>query len=133
MNKILVLIEACFCTDPEKWSKSVDLISKLKLKDYNLMEQVFNSLILFFRDLLYYSKTKLEDNIIFKNNLDKIKNICKIYSNADWDACIMHIEYTQLYILKNGYLPLQIICMILDIQKSMYGKNCNPSRIIEWN
>jgi len=133
IKKILILIDSCFSNDPEKWSKSVNLISKLKLKNYNLMEQMLNSLILFFRDLLYFSNTGLEDNIIFRNNIDKIKNICKTYIDADWDACIMHIEYTQLYISKNGYLPIQITCMFLDIQQSIQGKKCNPSRIIDWN
>ena len=37
----------------------------------------------------------------------------------------LKIEETQNYIFRNGYTPLQLICMFLDIQRSLYGKHTN--------
>ena len=64
----------------------------------------------------------MADDIIFKNQVGKIDKLSKTYCKADLQACIQHIEVTQNYISRNGYLPLQMICMILDIQKSLKGE-----------
>ena len=96
------------------------------------MEQLFRCAVLFFRDLLYYSATKSEDEIIFKNQMGKINKLTKSYPESDWHSCIQHIENTQNYISRNGYLPLQIICMILDIQKSLRGEIYEPFSLNDW-
>ena len=96
------------------------------------MEQLFRCVVLFFRDLLYYSAAETDEEIIFKNQLNKIDKLSKTYSDADWHACIEHIENTQNYISRNGYFPLQMICMILDIQKSLKGEIFEPFQLRDW-
>ena len=96
------------------------------------MEQLFRCAVLFFRDLLYYTTTDTDDEIIFKNQINKIDKLSKTYSDADWYACIQHIENTQNYISRNGFLPLQMICMILDIQKSLKGETYEPFQLSDW-
>ena len=132
MEKLYLLLNACFSSDPSIWNKCIDTTARLKTKDISQMEQLFRCAVLFFRDLLYYSATGSDDEIIFKNKMSKIDKLSKSYSEADWHSCIQHIENTQNYISRNGYLPLQIICMILDIQKSLRGEIYEPFRLSDW-
>ena len=96
------------------------------------MEQLFRCAVLFFRDLLYYSTADTDNKIIFKNQINKIDKLSKTYNDADWYSCIQHIENTQYYISLNGYLPLQMICMILDIQKSLKGEIYEYFQLKDW-
>ena len=107
-------------------------MAQLKTNNINQMEQLFRCAVLFFRDLLYYSTSGTGDAIIFKNQMSKIDKLSKSNPEADWNSCIQHIENTQNYISRNGYLPLQIICMILDIQKSLKGEIYEPFRLRDW-
>ena len=61
-----------------------------------------------------------------------IDKLSKSHSEADWYNCIQHIENTQNYISRNGYIPLQIICMILDIQKSLKGETFEVFQLRDW-
>ena len=129
---VYLLLNTCFSSDPVLWNKCFDTISRLKIHDIHKMEQMFRCAELFFRDLLYYSITFNDDEIIFKNKIGKIDKLTKTYSNADWHACIQHIETAQNYISRNGYLQLQMICLILDIQKSLKGKKQKTFQLKDW-
>ena len=132
MEKLYTFLNACFSNDPAVWEICIDTTSRLKTKDISQMEQLFRCAVLFFRDLLYYSATNSDDEIIYKNQMSKIDKLSKSHPKADWHSCIQHIENTQNYISRNGYLPLQIICMILDIQKSLTGEIYEPFRLRDW-
>ena len=132
MEKLYTFLNACFSNDPAVWEKCIDTTSRLKTKDISQIEQLFRCAVLFFRDLLYYSATNSDDEIIYKNQMSKIDKLSKSHPEADWHSCIQHIENTQNYISRNGYLPLQIICMILDIQKSLKGEIYEPFRLRDW-
>ena len=132
MEKLYTFLNACFSNNPAVWEKCIDTTSRLKTKDISQMEQLFRCAVLFFRDLLYYSATNSDDEIIYKNQMSKIDKLSKSHPEADWHSCIQHIENTQNYISRNGYLPLQIICMILDIQKSLKGEIYEPFRLRDW-
>ena len=132
MEKLYTFLNACFSNDPAVWEKCIDTTSWLKTRDISQMEQLFRCAVLFFRDLLYYSATNSDDEIIYKNQMSKIDKLSKSHPEADWHSCIQHIENTQNYISRNGYLPLQIICMILDIQKSLKGEIYEPFRLRDW-
>ena len=132
MEKLYTFLNACFSNDPAVWEKCIDTTSRLKTKDISQMEQLFRCVVLFFRDLFYYSATNSDDEIIYKNQMSKIDKLSKSHPEADWHSCIQHIENTQNYISRNGYLPLQIICMILDIQKSLKGEIYEPFRLRDW-
>ena len=132
MEKLFLLLNAFFSSDPSIWNKCIDTTARLKTKDINQMEQLFRCAVLFFRDLLYYSATNSDNEIIFKNQMGKIDKLTKSYTEADWHSCIQHIENTQNYISRNGYLPLQIIGLILDIQKSLRGEIYEPFHLNHW-
>ncbi len=73
-----------------------------------------------------------DDEIIFRNQMGKIDKLTKNYPQADWHACIQHIENTQNFISRNGYLPLQMICLFLDIQKSLQGGIYEFFKLEDW-
>ena len=132
MEKLYLLLNTCFSSNPAIWNKCIDIFAQQKSKDVHKMKQLFCCAVLFFRDLLYYSVTGVEDEIIFKNQMGKINKLSNTYINADWQACIQHIENTQNYISRNGYLPLQMICMILEIQKSLMGEKQKIFELRDW-
>ena len=132
MEKLFALLNACFSQNPSVWEKCIDISARLKNKDIFQLEQLFRCAILFFRDLLYYSITTVDDEIIFKNQVGKIDKLSKSYPEGDWQACIQHIENAQNYILRNGYLPLMITNLIIDIQKAIQGKYHKPFQLSDW-
>ena len=132
MDKLYVLLNACFSQDPSIWGKCIDISARLKNKNINKLEQLFRCAILFFRDLFYYANTGARDKIIFKNQISKINKLCQSHPEGDWKACIQHIENTQNYILRNGYLPLMITNLIIDIQKAIQGEYHKPFKLSDW-
>jgi DNA polymerase-3 subunit delta' len=132
MEKLYLFLNACFSNNPDIWNRCIETTSRLKSKDIHQMEQLFGCVVLFFRDLLYYSSTGVDDEIIFRNQMGKINKLTKTYIKADWHTCIQHIENTQNYISRNGYLPLQLICMFLDIQKSLRGEIYEFFKLKDW-
>ena len=132
IEKLFILMNACFSSDPTIWNHCIDTTVRLKTKDVHQMEQLFRCSVLFFRDLLYYSSSGVDDEIIFRNHISKINKLTKRYPQADWHACIQHIENTQNFISRNGYLPLQMICLFLDIQKALQGEIYEFFKLEDW-
>ena len=132
MERLFTILNACFSQDPLFWEKCIDVSSRLKNKDFSKLAQLFLCATIFFRDLLYYTSTRVDDEIIFKNHMGKIKKLCQSHPRGDWQACIQHIENTQNYILQNGYLPLMITNLIIDIQKSIQGEYHKPFKLSDW-
>ena len=132
MEKLYTFLNACFSKDPSVWEKCIDISVRLKNKNITKLEQLFRFTALFFRDLLYYKITGVDDEIIFKNQMGKIDKLSKAYPEGDWQACIQHIENTQNYILRNGYLPLMITNLMIDIQKALQGKFHKPFQLSDW-
>ena len=132
MEKLNMFLNACFSNDPSIWEKCIDISARLKNRDFSQLEQLFRCTSLFFRDLLYYSNTSVDDGIIFQNQLGKIDKLCKSYPNGEWHACIQYIENTQNHILRNGYMPLMITNLIIDIQKAIKGEFHKPFQLSDW-
>jgi len=132
MKKLYIFLNSCFSRDPSIWEENIDNSARLKNKDFSNLEQLFHFAILFFRDMLYYQNTNSIEDIAYKNQIEKIEKLCQSYPDADWHACIEHIENAQNYILRNGYLPLMIINLIIDIQGSIQGEYHEPFQLSDW-
>ena len=132
MKKMYILLNSFFSKDFLIWEKAIDIISRFKQQDMYFLDQLFNLLISFFRDLHYYSVTGEEKNIIHINFIKKIMDICKNKPQADWAFCIEHIENTRDYIVRNGNISLMAINMILDIQDSINGINKEKFNLSDW-
>ena len=132
MEKLYVFLNACFSQDASIWEKCIDISTRLKNKDFFHLEQLFRLAILFYRDLFYYKSTSLHDGIIFKNHINKIVKLCEKYPEGNWHSCIQAVEATQNYILRNGYLPLMMMNLIIDIQQSIQGKHHELFNLSDW-
>ena len=64
--------------------------------------------------------------------MGNINKLSKSYPEGDWHACIQHIENTQNYIQRNGYLPLMITNLIIDIHKAIAGKYHKSFQLSNW-
>ena len=126
------IINACFINNPKLWSESIELLTKLKNSNFQMMNQLFYFTILFFRDLLYYSYSGETTKIIFINNIKKIESINQKYQNINWDLCINNIEKTQNYINRNGYLPLHMTCLFTSFQKILKKEPYNSFDLNDW-
>ena len=74
----------------------------------------------------------VDDNIVYKNKMGKIHKLSKSYPGGDWHACIKHIENTHNYILRNGYMPLMMTTIMIDIHKAVQGKYHKPFQLSDW-
>ena len=75
------------------------------------------------------------ENVYYNSTIfcvEKIISLCEKNPEANWSLCIEHIEHTRDYILRNGNVSLMAINMIIDIQKSMNGKNEKKFKLSEW-
>ena len=132
MEKLYVFLNAFFSKDPSMWEKCIDVFSRIKNRNLNQLEQIFRCANLFFRDMLYYSTTNSDNDIIYKNQINKIKKLCKSHPEGDWQGCIQHIENTQNFILRNGYMPLMMINLLIDVHKSVKGKHYKSFQLSDW-
>ena len=130
MDQLNILLKAFFSNDPNNWQYGIDVTNQLKNKGQDKLHHLFRCMLLFFRDLLYYNSTGVDDGLVYIDQFSKIDNLCKSYPNADWEQCIHHINNTHNNIIRNGFVPLMILTLIIDIQKSIKG-NFHQSFCIE--
>ena len=133
LEKMYQVLNAAFSSDPKNWEKCIDIVSRLKLGGKGKLEQLFKCIGLFFRDLLYYAATQNDEAIVFKDQLGKINKISTKYPSADWAQCLTQVELTQEYIKRNGYMPLLITNLILDLQKYIKGEYHESFNLHEWS
>ena len=74
IKKLYIFLNSCFSQDPTIWEKSIDITARLKNKDFQNLEQLFRFLMLFFRDMLYYKNTGSDNDIAYKNHIEKKPN-----------------------------------------------------------
>ena len=133
LEKMYHILNASFSSDPKNWEKSIDIVSRMKMSSTAKLEQLFKCIGLFIRDLLYYASTMNDADIVFKNQVGKINKIVNSYPNADWQQCLNQVELTQEYIKRNGYVPLVITNLIMDLQQSINGEFHEPFNLHEWS
>ncbi|MDP6853293.1 MAG: DNA polymerase III subunit delta' [Candidatus Marinimicrobia bacterium] len=133
LEKMYQFLNASFSSDPKNWEKCIDIVSRLKMSSPAKLEQLFKCIGLFIRDLLYYASTMNDADIVFKNQVGKISKIVDKHPDADWQQCLNQVELTQEYIKRNGYVPLVITNLIMDLQQSINGEFHEPFNLHEWS
>ena len=79
--------------------------------------------IIIFRDLLLLSNGKNEKYLILNNYFLKYDKILNKFSNANFEECIQTIERTNNYINQNGYFPLLMSSLNIEINRNLNNKN----------
>ena len=114
------------------WQKITGIASQLKQKGMENLDPLFLMGKLYFRDLLLFSESNGSVDIIFSNQIQRIQQIVNSHPNAEWHNCIDYIEETQNYIQRNGYLPLMMTSLLIDIQNSLQGEIQTEFQLLDW-
>ena len=84
------------------------------------------------RDLHLATHESSNDHFIFTNLTDHFRKIVIDYPHANWNECINILENTFENIQRNGYLPLMISAMLIELKQQIMGKKVNPFSIHDW-
>ena len=95
------------------------------LKDKHESIEILNLLNLFFRNVLL-------DKNEFKYLKKQTDFIISKYKDIDWEKCILLVNNTQNYILKNCNIEIAITSMIIELRKIMENKFYNANVIEEY-
>ena len=92
----------------------------------------FRSIMINFKDLFIFSKSKDIDNIIYKNLEGHYSKITNHNADTSWDSCITIIENTYDYIERNASLPLAVNGMIVELKNIINNKTHAIFDMHEW-
>ena len=98
----------------------LSILNKLDKSNWNEYMKLF---IIIFRDLLLLSNGKNEKYLILNNYFPKYDKILNKFSNANLEECIQSIERTNNYINQNGYFPLLMSSLNIEIKRNLNNKN----------
>jgi len=93
-------------------AKDIENINEVlkHFRDKNSSIRLLNLLNIFFRSILI-------DNMDFQNMNGLLENIKSQYKDTNWESCILLVNNTQNYILKNGNIELMITSLFFEIKK----------------
>ena len=127
-EKIIQLLKYIFYTNSSKHTlnnKNNSFLVSLEKSSWN---EYMKLLIIIFRDLLLFSNHTKDENLILNNYYDKYNKIIQKYSNANFGKCINAIEKTNNYVNQNGYFPLLMSSLNIEIKR--YLNNQKQSTIL---
>ncbi len=121
------LLNLIIDSDYEKWGKFSEKIGKTKRLGEINWQQPMKFLLVIIRDILLVSKKSNNDYLALPKLHSKYIDITKNYPIADWNLCLHIIEDTINHIQNNGYLPLMINSMAIEVNRILNGEKNNYS------
>jgi DNA polymerase-3 subunit delta' len=131
-SDLKLIIKACYSPSPATWQAVVNRTSKLKRKSMNELSYFFRTSILYMRDLHLATHESNNNHFIFNNLIDHFRKIVIDYPYANWNECINVLENTFENIQRNGYLPLMISTMLIELKQQIKGDKIKPFSIHDW-
>ena len=131
-SDLKLMIKAFYSSSPTTWQEVINRTSILKRRSLNELSYFFRTSILYMRDLHLAKYDSSDDNLIFTNLDTHLRKIIIDYPNANWNECINILENTFENIQRNGYLPLMITTMLIEIKQQILGKKLKPFSIHDW-
>ena len=131
-SDLKLMIKAFYSSSPTTWQEVINRTSTLKRRSLNELSYFFRTSILYMRHLHLAKYDSSDDNLIFTNLDTHLRKIIIDYPNANWDECIDILENTFENIQRNGYLPLMITTMLIEIKQQILGKKLKPFSIHDW-
>lgn len=131
-SDLKLMIKAFYSSSPTTWQEVINRTSTLKRRSLNELSYFFRTSILYMRDLHLAKYDSSDDNLIFTNLDTHLRKIIIDYPNANWNECINILENTFENIQRNGYLPLMITTMLIEIKQQILGKKLKPFSIHDW-
>ena len=131
-SDLKLMIKACFSPSPTSWQAVINRTSILKRKSVYELSYFFRTSILYIRDLYLATHESNNDHFIFTNLTNHFRKIVIDYPDANWDECINILENTFENIQRNGYLPLMISAMLIELKQQIIGRKVKPFSIHDW-
>ncbi|NQU68528.1 MAG: DNA polymerase III subunit [Candidatus Marinimicrobia bacterium] len=120
-ENVKTILNAVFTKQPDLWIKFHKEVSRLKQSGRIEMDYFFRTGIFAFRDLLFLAETGNTENVVFVDNLQKYQSVLEKFPQSNWAECIQLMEDALSFIRANGYLPLVINAMLMDMGKVLKG------------
>jgi DNA polymerase III subunit delta' len=130
-DDVKTILNAVFTRNPQMWSKLHLKIRNLKQSSRIGLGYFFGLGIYAFRDMLMLAQTSEKDRVIFVENMGKYEKILLRFPDADWAECISLMEDAQAFIRANGYPPLVINSMLMEMGEVIQGKEIKRFSIID--
>ena len=124
-ENVKTTLNAVFTQNPDLWIKLHKEVNRLKLSSRVELDYFFRAGIFGFRDLLMLTETSDIENLVFADNYEKYRNVLEKFPYAKWTECIQIMDDALSYIRANGYLPLVINAMLMEMQPVLRGENIN--------
>ena len=131
-SDLKLIIKACYSPSPTTWQAVTNRTSILKRKSMSELSYFFRTSILYMRDLYLATHESSNDHFIFTNLTDHFRKIVIDYPHANWNECINILENTFENIQRNGYLPLMITAMLIELKQQIMGEKVKPFSIHDW-
>ena len=126
-KNLKIAIKSIFSPSTDNWQDFINKISSIKRNNSFDVNYFFRTMILYFRDLMLHKSLANNKHLIFLNLLDHYQKINMSYQNANWNNCISIVENIYNDIERNGYVPLQSITLLIEIQSVLNIKEVsNP-------
>ena len=122
-EKIIQILKYLFYINQTKFKSFISSIDKSNWDEYMKL------FIVILRDLKVLKSTKIKDSLILQNYLSKYEKIVYKYSDAKFLQCIKSIERTNNFIFQNGYFPLLIASLNIEIKRH-FNNQINQSFLI---
>jgi len=131
-SDLKLLIKACYSPSPVTWQAVLNRTSLLKRKNVSELSYFFRTSILYIRDLHLATHEPSNDHFIFTNLTEHFRKIVIDYPDANWNECINILENTFENTQRNGYLPLMISTMLIELKQQIIGEKVKPFSIHDW-
>ncbi len=102
-------------------------LGRLKRKGKSHWEYKMKFLLVIIRDLLLLSEDQNSSQLVLPDMTSQYEKLLSRFRNADWHRCLEIVENTIYNINRNGYLPLVIHTMFIEINRILNGEKTNFS------
>ena len=131
-NDLKLFINSCYSKDYKYNDQIIQKINLLKRTDNSGLLIFFRIIMIYFKDLFVFAKSKDIKYLVFRN-LDKhYEKITNHHINTNWELCINVIENTLNNIYRNSSIPLSISGMLIDIRDTINENNKESFSINNW-
>jgi DNA polymerase-3 subunit delta' len=131
-SDLKLMIKACYSPSPTTWQAVTNRTSTLKRKSMSELSYFFRTSILYMRDLHLATHESNNDHFIFTNLTEHFRKVSIDYPHANWNECINILESTFENIQRNGYLPLMVTAMLIELKQQIVGEKVRPFSIHDW-
>ena len=118
-SDLKIFINSCYNNDNKYNDEIIQRVSSLKRSNETRLLIFFRIIMIYFKDLFVFSKSKDINYVVYKNLSNHYDKITAYYTSADWESCINAAENALNNIYRNTSIPLSINAMLIEIHEKI--------------